>query len=274
MVVKMNPAQPEAMLRGLGLTEYEIRAWLTLLRHGTLTAERISELGGIPLPRVYDTITELQRKGFVLVSKTRPKMFKTVDAKRALMHFVDVQKKQFEKKVVKLKDDAKVTLQTLTNIQSIQAAPEEKWSVWTIERRKNVQKFFEEQEKDAKKEIAVFSGDMSWLPERISSIRAAVRRGVKFRAIAQKPTKSSDQAVKNLKKAKQLGIAVRTGYTGLLRGNIIDGKIAAIAVKTPMAMGGMPGTDEMHKYELMIFDNPVIVAAFKENFEFWWETLK
>ncbi len=72
----------KAMLKNLGLTEYEAKAYVTLVKFGTLTAEKISEMGKIPLPRVYDTIAELHKKGFVLVGNTRPKKFKAVEIKK------------------------------------------------------------------------------------------------------------------------------------------------------------------------------------------------
>jgi len=67
----------EELLRDFGLTEYEIKAFVTLLKLKVATAEQISEVGNIPLPRVYDTLSELKNKGFVLISKTRPKRFKS-----------------------------------------------------------------------------------------------------------------------------------------------------------------------------------------------------
>jgi len=75
------------LLKEMGLTEYETKSYLTLLKLGIATAEQISEAASIPLPRVYDTLVELQKKGFVLISKGRPKKFKPNPPKKALKNF-------------------------------------------------------------------------------------------------------------------------------------------------------------------------------------------
>jgi sugar-specific transcriptional regulator TrmB len=261
----------ETALRSLRLTDYEIKAWLTLLKYGTLTAERISELGAIPLPRVYDTIAELQKKGFVLIGKSRPKMFRPVNAAKALSHLIDLRKKEFEEKISLLKSNAANALAALSTIETVKK-PEHRRGVWTAEKRLNIIKILREQVSAAKREILIFAGDMSWASERIPFIKEIVRRGVRIRVIAQPP--DSREVIGNLKRLSKLKVEVKTGYGGKLRGHIVDKKIASIAIKTPMEAREQSGSDLEHKYELLIFDNPALVSAFKENFEFWWKALK
>jgi sugar-specific transcriptional regulator TrmB len=267
----METAPPEATLRSLGLTEYEVKAWMTLLRHGTLTAERISELGSIPLPRVYDTIAELQKKGFVLVSKGRPKIFKSVEASRALPHFLDMQRKLNDEKLAVLRQTADKIASSLADITQI-PNQESRSAIWSVEKRANVSQTLIDQESAARKDIIVFSGDLSWIAERAANIRAVIRRGVKVRAIMR--ALNTAEAKQNAAIARKIGIKLAIGYTGQLRGHVIDGRTASIATKSPMETSGKPGSDTEHTYELLIFDNPILVDAFKENFEFWWARLK
>jgi len=265
----MDTNQIKNMLRSFGLTQYEVKAYITLLRLGTSTAEKLSEIGNIPLPRVYDTMEELQRKGFVLTSKTRPKKFKPVSPKKSLKHFVDIKKKEFEQRVKDLKKNVRKSVNALSKIQPLEVG-EEKWTIWTTEKRKNIQKILDEQEKLAKKEILIFAGDMSWLPERINNIKGALKRGVKIRVIIREPYNSED-VIKYIKDIKKRGVIIKTGHDGLIRGEIIDNKNALIAIKTQKKTTDV---DFKPSYELMIFENPVMVNVFKENFEFWWKNLK
>ena len=267
----------ENLLREFGLTEYEIRAFTTLLKLEIATAEQLSEIGKIPLPRVYDTLTELKKKGFVLVSKTRPKKFKPISAEKALNNLIKIKKEDFEKKIKYLESNIKKIKNIITKIEPIETPKEEMFTIWSTEKRRNIIKNIEEIEEKAEKEILIFSGDFSWLSEVASSIKKSIKRGVKIRAIVF-DTNGSKETEKNIKLAKKIGIDVRKGYRGLLRGQVIDSKIAYIAIKTSkkginIIENGRPGIEGKSKYELMMFNNPSLASTFKENFEFWWKKL-
>ncbi len=265
---------PEAMLKGLGLTEYETRAWLALLRHGTLSAEAISEIGNIPLPRVYDTITELQHKGFVMVTKTRPKLVKPIAPDKALSSWIEQQRKTFDEKVGELKKRSTLIAGLLPQLQPAKASQKE-WNIWSIEKRQSISKMLQDEAKSAKSEILSFSGDLSWLPDVAKDLKTAIRRGIRIRIVVHEP--SGAKVVENIKLAKKIGAEVKIGYKGLLRGQIVDRKIAYIATKYSAGGGvnileeGRPGLDGSKKYELIIFDNPALVDAFKQYFEFCWQ---
>lgn len=272
-----NPASSEQMLRGFGLTEYEVRAYLALVQLGIATAEQVSEVGDIPLPRVYDTITELQHKGFVLISKTRPKKFKPIPVERALHHFVDAQKRAFDKKITDMRTNVRTAARALSSIKRLEL-PEEHMVVWSMEKRKNITRILDEQKRMAQKEVVIFSGDVSFIDEVAGIFNDLRRKGIKIRMLVADP-KTRPIVLTNIKKAKALGVNIRTGYTGLLRGHIIDDKIVAINMElTPEGLNlpgsGLPGSDVSKKYETLLFSNPILVRAFKENFEFWWNQLK
>jgi sugar-specific transcriptional regulator TrmB len=267
----------EQLLKGFGMTEYEVRAYLALLQLGIATAEQISEVGGIPLPRVYDTITELQRKGFVLISKSRPKKFKPIPVERALNHFVEVQKKTLDQKITGLRTNIKATVRALSAVQKTDM-PEEHSIIWSMEKKKNITRILDEQKRVAKNEVVIFSGDVSFIDEVVGIFKDLKRRGVKIRMLVADP-KTRPAVLANIKRAKAMGAEVRTGYPGMLRGHIIDSSIAAINIEITsegfnIPGSGVPGSDVSKKYETLIFSNPVMVSAFRENFEFWWKSLK
>jgi sugar-specific transcriptional regulator TrmB len=264
------------VLKTLGLTEYEARAYLTLLRYGTLTAEKISELGRIPLPRVYDTISELQKKGFVLIGQTRPKRFKPVSPDKAINMFMEFKKKQTMGELEGIRDRAQIAIKSLKGVESA-AVQQEGFNIWSMERRGNLTNFLMDNEKHAKEEILSFSGDLSWIKELGPTLRDAVKRGVKVKIVVHDP-KGQKHVLENIKLAKKIGCEVRAGFGGMVRGQIIDRKMVLMATKVtekgvnPIE-AGEPGTDINKKYELMIMDNPAIVHAFREYFFFWWKEL-
>jgi len=60
------------VLRELGLTDYETRAYLALLERGVLTASQVSENAGVPYSKVYETLTSLESKGWIETERGRP----------------------------------------------------------------------------------------------------------------------------------------------------------------------------------------------------------
>ncbi len=60
------------VLRELGLTDYETRAYLALLERGVLTASQVSENSDVPYSKVYETLTSLVRKGWIETEQGRP----------------------------------------------------------------------------------------------------------------------------------------------------------------------------------------------------------
>jgi sugar-specific transcriptional regulator TrmB len=63
------------VLHEVGLTEYETRAYLILLERGVMTASEVSEHGGVPYSKVYETLNSLERKGWVEVERGRPSRY-------------------------------------------------------------------------------------------------------------------------------------------------------------------------------------------------------
>jgi sugar-specific transcriptional regulator TrmB len=59
-------------LEELGLTGTEIRAYVALLRGGTMTASDVSRAARIPYSKVYDALESLHKKGWVEEQKRRP----------------------------------------------------------------------------------------------------------------------------------------------------------------------------------------------------------
>jgi len=60
------------VLRELGLTDYETRAYLSLLERGMLTASQVSESANVPYSKVYEILTSLERKGWIETEHARP----------------------------------------------------------------------------------------------------------------------------------------------------------------------------------------------------------
>ena len=63
------------VLREIGLTSYETRAYLALLEKGVMTASKVSGQGGVPYSKIYETLNSLVKKGWVRAEGGRPRRY-------------------------------------------------------------------------------------------------------------------------------------------------------------------------------------------------------
>ena len=86
----------KSRLTALGLSQYEVAVYLTLLRGGTLNASELVKRSGIPHSRVYDITRRLSEKGLIEVVEGKPRRFKPVDPNVALRALVEKEKRRLE----------------------------------------------------------------------------------------------------------------------------------------------------------------------------------
>ncbi len=62
-------------LEGLGLTGYEIKAYVALVEFGSMTAAEVSRRCGVPYSKIYDVLGGLETKGWIEAEHSRPSKF-------------------------------------------------------------------------------------------------------------------------------------------------------------------------------------------------------
>ena len=68
-------------LQKLGLTEYEAKAYLSLLNDHLATAAKLSEKSSVPRTKIYSVLETLAHKGWIKIYSGVPLLFKAVDPK-------------------------------------------------------------------------------------------------------------------------------------------------------------------------------------------------
>lgn len=91
----------ETYLHEIGLSEYETKAYLAVLRGGILTASAATESADIPQSRIYDVFDSLERKGFVRVQQGRPKKYGAVEPETAVRQYCEYRREEFEAELSK-----------------------------------------------------------------------------------------------------------------------------------------------------------------------------
>ena len=72
--LKISEAALKA-LKELGLTEYEVQAYVALVDGGQMPASDISTISKVPYSRIYDVLGRLEQKGFIQIQRGRPTLY-------------------------------------------------------------------------------------------------------------------------------------------------------------------------------------------------------
>jgi sugar-specific transcriptional regulator TrmB len=273
----MISQQPEALLKQLGLTEYESRACLTLIRFGKCNAEKISSISNIPLPRVYDTMNSLADRGIISISKTRPQTFEIINLKK----FFDIlkfdEKRKIEEKIKNIDVISSQFFKTVSLLPSTRFDIEKDDIISFTKRKVTTEEIWNDIQNEAKKEFLVFAGDLSWIDLRANYINKLVKKGIKYKIIWFKPIK---EVVPNVKKALKTGAELRyyDDYSNELRGIIADGKKVYLIQKKPKPgidvsnlEEGVHWSEEIADYTGMMVNSALMSKIFRDYFYLLWE---
>ena len=90
---KEIPENIKESLRSIGLTDYEISIYLTLISKGPMDARELSEASGVPYSRIYNILTQLEKdkKWLVKEEESRPSRYFAKSPDEALV----IAKKQY-----------------------------------------------------------------------------------------------------------------------------------------------------------------------------------
>jgi sugar-specific transcriptional regulator TrmB len=145
---------------GFDLGEYEIEAYLAVLRHGELTASEVAERTDIPQPRVYDTVRSLGDRGLVELQESRPMKAVAIEPEEA---FTDLR--------------SNLTEMVAALEEAYTAPARETEAVSLVKSRSTILRYFEEVVADAEFEL-VCSLTPSLLDRFADDLAAAKDRGV------------------------------------------------------------------------------------------------
>lgn len=211
-------------LKELGLTEYETKAFLTLLKFGSLPCRQAALHSGVPPARIYDTLRSLASKGLVSLVQKEPLTFRALELETAISALVDSKKKRLDE----LKRDS---IQELAGIEHTKKARNVEALPTIMAGKESRFAHSVELTNNARKEKLIISVSDSIPNSSMKANFAALKRGVKIRLIA---TKFDDENREVIKNYLRLGIPVR--YYPQLKGfNLVtfDKKFSLIIIYDP-----------------------------------------
>ena len=93
MTQPLNEDETKNILHRLKLGKYETEVYLTLLKHGPQDYKGLIKRSGVPYGKIYYTLNDLTKKGWVENRDQKPKIFYATDPEGPLIHHLIKRKK-------------------------------------------------------------------------------------------------------------------------------------------------------------------------------------
>jgi len=258
----------EDKLKVLGLTQYEIKTFLLLVRSSALTADNIHQQTNIPTPRIYDTIESLEKKGLVRTIPGRPKRFEALSPELALKNYLSHKEKEYQNELEKISRISRDLISLLSQ-QYYQShfliRPDDLLEAYTTldEMEQKTIEIID----SASEEVSILTNVFYWFPKIKQPLVAALKRGVKVRVLMQAQSSEVQDLAYQL---KRLGINVRIieKEVTLIRGTLVDREQVIFVI------WASPKNHEKYVFRPHFSSNYGIVELFANNFEYLWEKAK
>jgi len=151
VLMSIEQSNINALMR-LGLTEYEARTYIALVKSGPSRAGELSFLSNVPRTKTYGALKELMRKGLALAIPEKPEKYVAASPNETLFPLVE-----------RLSQDLKRTEETIQSLalsyESMKyvrkVEPYEKAELWILKGRSEIQEKLNEMFNNANKSIHV-----------------------------------------------------------------------------------------------------------------------
>lgn len=184
-------------LRRLGLNQYEAKAYFALASFGEHTAGELAERAELPRPRVYDVLTKLQDRGFVLIQQGRPVKYAALPIGEALKTLKKQRQNDLTEELTKI-DDLGKELGSKIKVQAKGTADAGE-HVWTLRGREAIYSKMSAMIAASKRDVTIAStadGLAHKLRAHEKEIDKARSRGVKIHLVSDKAALNAVEAAK------------------------------------------------------------------------------
>jgi sugar-specific transcriptional regulator TrmB len=161
-------------LKAFGLSDYEAKAYVALVRAGTASVTEVSQLCDVPRSNLYATLEGLNKKGFVEIQNGRPIIFKALDPARTL----EEAERNAVRRMRSAKESATSRLEKLKAEKGSDAVPA---LIWGVRGHSSVLAKIREMIGRSKNEVLINLPDLSLLEPMFGELEKASGRGVKIK---------------------------------------------------------------------------------------------
>ena len=169
-----------------GLTKYESRVYISLVKEGLSTAHQISQKSKVPYGKIYTVLASLVEKGFLKNFEGVPQRFQALDPTIVINH--NIRKK--EEELNTFKEQSKKLIRGMGELSNKKKEPMDK--VKTIEGYKNYLNLSIELHNKTKKRWYTIS-ELSTYKPHIDVYKECIKRGVKVKILVSLPEANEEK---------------------------------------------------------------------------------
>jgi sugar-specific transcriptional regulator TrmB len=244
-------------MESLGLTNYEIRVYTTLLFLGSTTAAEISKKSGVPYSKIYDVLNSLYERGWTYSDNSRPQNFFPKSPSTAVESMMIEMENSF-------RSYRNILINELMPIYE-KTGLKEKPDIWVVSGLYNIADKVTEIIRSSKEEILIA---IPKVPEKVIKtiqpfLRELFEKGVKIVVLASEET--NDEIIKSISRVAEIRLK-----NSMFGGGVIGDS------KQVLILLGEGKSDINNTYDLIaIWAEHVGLASFaKDYFKYLWEDAK
>ncbi len=237
-------------MQDLGLTTYEIKAYITLLNDGSLTAQELSNKSNVPYSKIYEVADKLVEKGWLETDNSRPTKFYP----KAPLTALETTRVRLESR---LKENEDIVLTELMSIYEKRGV-KEKSDIWVISGAFNILERVKDIIERSREELLIA---LPRITEELAKplrplLRALYEKGVKIYVLAAENT--SNDTIKALSRVSEVRLK-----DSMFGGGVISDSREVIIL--------LPGESNNPSETLAIWAEHIGLARFaKEYFQYLW----
>ena len=241
----------ENELQKIGLSEYESKVYIALVRYGALDGKKLSKLSNVPQSKIYEVLYRLEEKKFVSILDVKPKSFKAIEPKIAVKNYL----RQKKEEITKLEETIPEKLEHIEKIKQ----PKTDELITIYRGKKNTHPIIFDKFATSRKYVKEML-TFEYIPSSIKrEIQKCLERGVKIQMLATLKTK---ETLKEMKEMKKLGVEVRYYPVTEIRISIKDGIQSVQMIVNP--------NDLIDRVSIVI-DSLELTKALEHYFNHVWE---
>jgi len=250
----------ERLMR-LGLTQYEARAYVALVRRDASTPAEVARMSGVPKPRIYDVLRSLVDKGLAANRPGRTAKFVAAAPERAATTLVQMHRDR----VAALEGDARQLVDELrAAYQDGRQHTDPLDYIEVIRSPEAIGTRFNELQRSVEREMLVFSKSPAaiGIEENVVGLELARRRVL--RSMYEFSVLEDETQLRGVRAFLDAGEQARFAAELPLKLGIIDERTVLFAMPDPVA-----GNAEI---TTLVIENPHLANTLKIAFESLWAT--
>ena len=249
-------------LSRLGLTSYEAKAYVALVRRDSSTAAQVSRLAEVPRQRIYDVLSGLVEKGLASTRPGRVVKYAATPPESAITKLVT----QHRQRLVDLEREATQLVETLQPAYSAgQAHTDPLDYIEVLREPRAINERFSELQAGIKHEILVFTKPPYARPPQENVEGIEVTRSHDARAVYELSIFDDADAAEGVRRFIEAGEEARFVPQLPLKLVIIDETMVMFGMEDPVAKGAQDGD-----LTIVVVEHPSLAQVLKVAFDAIW----